>query len=79
MWDNAVQMEPLKKNNDLRTATGVKDTFLMFFIDKLDLARKKASSNTDRENITLRLLTKMPTDVLSPVWRLRGEVPVCFR
>lgn len=81
MLDNVVLLETQKKNNDLRVKTGVKDTFLNFFLDKIEQRRKNITDVEERENVTARVLNTMPRNVFSPVWRLKGlsSITSCTR
>ncbi|EFI26599.1 hypothetical protein CC1G_15371 [Coprinopsis cinerea okayama7 len=65
MLDNVVLLETQKKNNDLRVKTGVKDTFLNFFLDKIEQRRKNITDVEERENVTARVLNTMPRNVFN--------------
>jgi hypothetical protein len=79
MFDNVLHFEPQKKNTDLRASTGVKDPFLNFFLEKLERLRKKTFLNSeDRETAAHRMLEHFPTNLYSPVWRLKGESSVSY-
>lgn len=72
MLKNVLVSRPLKANNDLRTQTGVKDTFLHYFLEK---ARKEAQRAPQRDPaaIAREVIHQAPSQPpFSPVWRLRG-------
>ncbi|KAJ4473242.1 hypothetical protein C8R41DRAFT_968057, partial [Lentinula lateritia] len=54
-----------KKLEEMRTASGIKDTYQMFFINRL----LKRRQNLDNEPLPAS------TDPMSPVWRIRGLDP----
>ncbi|KAJ3924224.1 MAG: hypothetical protein NXY57DRAFT_908195, partial [Lentinula lateritia] len=61
-----------KKLEEMRTASGVKDTYQMFFINRL-LKR--------RHNSNLEPLTASQNSInnpMSPVWRIRGKLFLMF-
>ncbi|KAG1724109.1 uncharacterized protein EDB91DRAFT_1063018 [Suillus paluster] len=74
MLENASTLARQKENVDLRTSTGVKDTILRFFLDKLEKARKSLSGDAARQ-ATREAYTRLPANTFSPVWRIRGLNP----
>lgn len=69
---NVASQAPLGANKTLQTLTGVKDTFLQFFLTKVEdserLARPGAEEQANRE-----AFSTLPRNPFSPVWRLRGK------
>ncbi|KAG2352717.1 hypothetical protein BDR07DRAFT_1497778 [Suillus spraguei] len=71
MLENASTLARQKENVDLQTSTGVKDTILCFFLDKLEKARKSLSGHAARQ-ATQEAYSRLPANTFSPVWRIRG-------
>ncbi|KAH7911093.1 hypothetical protein BJ138DRAFT_1151546 [Hygrophoropsis aurantiaca] len=76
MLENASTMARQKDNADLQTSTGVKDTILRFFIDKVEKAKKSLRGDAARR-ATQHAYTQLPAKVFSPVWRIRDLNPHC--
>ncbi|KAG2369048.1 hypothetical protein BDR07DRAFT_1447877 [Suillus spraguei] len=74
MLENASTLARQKENVDLQTSTGVKDTILRFFLDKLEKARKSLSGHAARQ-ATREAYSRLPANTFSPVWRIRGLNP----
>ncbi|KAG2354321.1 hypothetical protein BDR07DRAFT_1548776 [Suillus spraguei] len=74
MLENASTLARQKENVDLQTSTGVKDTILHFFLDKLEKARKSLSGHAARQ-ATREAYSRLPANTFSPVWRIRGLNP----
>ncbi|KAL1674251.1 hypothetical protein EV122DRAFT_282209 [Schizophyllum commune] len=75
MLKNVLVSRPLKANNDLRTQTGVKDTFLHHFLEK---ARGEAQRAPQRDPAVVAqdVIRQAPSQPpFSPVWRLRDLDP----
>ncbi|KAJ7502333.1 hypothetical protein B0H11DRAFT_1712900, partial [Mycena galericulata] len=71
----STKLDTKTKVKDLRTETGLKDKFQMFFIEKLfDSYKGKRGATAKREALNARLAT-LPHDTMSPVWRIRGLDP----
>ncbi|KAK7464371.1 hypothetical protein VKT23_006538 [Stygiomarasmius scandens] len=60
----------------LRTETGIKDTYQTFFIDKL-VDSYKGRFGASRQCALDTLLSSLPEDPISPVWRIKGLDPHC--
>ena len=72
MLINSINMDPLNRNQKLRTATGIKDTFLHYFIEKLEKIKRVSSSSQNQEQRLQAELERMPLKPFSAVWRLKG-------
>ena len=72
MMDNVAQGMPMSHNQTLRTATGVKDTFLQFFLDKVYKA-KKGLTGAQAESAERRIFSQMPTQPFNPLSRVKGH------
>ncbi|KAG1740436.1 uncharacterized protein EDB91DRAFT_1282289 [Suillus paluster] len=69
MLENASTLARQKENVDLQTSTGVKDTILHFFLDKLEKARKSLGGDAARQ-ATQEAYTRLPANTFSPYfWR----------
>ncbi|KAF7325590.1 hypothetical protein MKEN_00408600 [Mycena kentingensis (nom. inval.)] len=61
---------------DLKTASGLKDTFMEAFVERLFAAgSKKGRTNVQKQSDMNRLKATFPDDVLSPVWRIKDLDP----
>ncbi|TFK46156.1 hypothetical protein OE88DRAFT_1638675 [Heliocybe sulcata] len=59
-----------------RTRTGIKDTFQMFFTEKLfKISVKRGCSRVQKEADIEAAETEFPTDITSPVWRIKDFDP----
>lgn len=60
------------KIKDLKTSTGTKDTYLEHFIEKLAGLYKNKKGAAAKKSALDAQSARMPTNVLSPVWRIKG-------
>ncbi len=58
---------------DLKTNSGVKDTFLDSFLDRLHLAYKSQPGNLAKQLALNNCLATLPRNIISPVWCIEGE------
>lgn len=57
----------------MRTATGIKDNMLEFYMGRIWTALRGAHGTREaKQNIVDTLVTSFPLHVDSPVWRIRG-------
>ena len=57
----------------MRTATGLKDNMLEFYMGRIWVALRGARGSREaKQNVVETLLATFPADVTSPVWRIRG-------
>ncbi|KAG2361311.1 hypothetical protein BDR07DRAFT_1508499 [Suillus spraguei] len=68
MLENASTLARQKENVDLQTSTGVKDTILRFFLDKLEKARKSLSLNPHSDT-PIEILHVVLLGFLKYFWR----------
>lgn len=70
-------LEPKSKTNvrTFKTDTGLKDTYLDTFLERLFRASKKKTGGAAEAAINAELL-KMQKNVYSPVWRIRGKLQI---
>ncbi|KAF8907460.1 hypothetical protein CPB85DRAFT_1526400 [Mucidula mucida] len=59
----------------MRTDTGVKDTFQLYFQDLLAASYKKKRGNESRQAALDAAIEALPEHVTSPVWRIKGLDP----
>ncbi|KZS93974.1 hypothetical protein SISNIDRAFT_387475, partial [Sistotremastrum niveocremeum HHB9708] len=74
LFNQAKEAGTMTARAQLRTSSGVKDTFLNYFIDKLDQARKGKSGPQGQAAVD-RLLRDLPQMLFSSVWRIPGLNP----
>ncbi|KAF9521533.1 hypothetical protein CPB83DRAFT_865442 [Crepidotus variabilis] len=74
MLSNASLLQAHSTNQKLRTETGLKDTFLQFFLDRIEISRKNLTGPR-AEQATHSVLEKLPSNVLSPIWRIHDLNP----
>jgi hypothetical protein len=56
-----------------KTATGIKDTFLDSFLNRLAESYSKIRGGNSAKQYALdRVKETLPEDVISPVWRIKG-------
>ncbi|KAK1231629.1 hypothetical protein PQX77_005252 [Marasmius sp. AFHP31] len=58
-----------------RTRTGLKDTYQMFFVDKLLKSYKSRRTDVTKTLALNRAVQDLPLETMSPVWRIRGLNP----
>ncbi|KAF9472390.1 hypothetical protein BDN70DRAFT_938219 [Pholiota conissans] len=57
-----------------RTNTGIKDTVQEFFFDKVFESYEKKQGPAAKQQALDNAVAELPSDITSPVWRLRGKV-----
>jgi len=56
----------------MKTASGLKDTYLEFFMDRMALSYKKKRGKDAKQKALDDLKQTLPDNVISPVWRIKG-------
>ena len=56
----------------MRTESGVKDTYQMFFLDKIFKSYKKKRGRESKQAALDREIETLPDIITSPVWRIKG-------
>ncbi|KAI9436623.1 hypothetical protein H4582DRAFT_2078249 [Lactarius indigo] len=69
----AGQVGNLTKIRTHRTTTGIKDTFLEVYLDRMYLSYKNRGTRGEKQLALDRFRATLPANILSPVWRIRGE------
>jgi hypothetical protein len=57
----------------MRTASGIKDTFQMVFLEKLFNSYKNKRGNAARQAALDAQHQKLPKNITSPVWSIEGK------
>jgi uncharacterized protein YihD (DUF1040 family) len=63
----------LKKD---RTESGIKDTIQEHFFDKLFSSYKSVSGNIRKQEVLNAAVERLPPDIKSAIWRLRGMLVI---
>ena len=74
MFEQASTIDTKTKVQNMRTQSGVKDTYQMFFLDKLFKSYKKKRGQESKQAALDREIESLPDNITSPVWRIEGEV-----
>lgn len=72
MFDHASTLDTKTKVKDMRTSTGTKDTFQLHFLEKLFSSYSKKRGTDNKQAALNAELAKLPQNVTSPVWRIKG-------
>ncbi|KAJ7885666.1 hypothetical protein B0H14DRAFT_3431620 [Mycena olivaceomarginata] len=74
-FDEAATLNTKTKVKNMRTASGIKDTFQMVFLEKLFNSYKNKRGKEERQAALDAQRQKLPKDITSPVWRIQGLDP----
>jgi hypothetical protein len=72
LFAEASKLGTQTKVKQMRTDSGVKDTYQMFFIDKIFRSYKKKRGTATKQAALDAQLEALPDNVTSPVWRIKG-------
>lgn len=72
-FDEASTLNTKTKIRDMRTASGVKDTFQMVFLEKLFNSYKNKRGKKARQEALDAQVNSLPKNTTSPVWRIEGD------
>ncbi|KAI0258168.1 hypothetical protein BC834DRAFT_836247, partial [Gloeopeniophorella convolvens] len=75
MVTEAGQVGNITKIKAHKTNTGIKDTFLDVFLERMYLSYKDKSGKVAKQNALDSFKHTLPENMLSPVWRIRGLDP----
>ena len=78
MFAEASTLDTKTKVQNMRTESGVKDTYQMFFLDKIFKSYKKKRGRESKQAALDREIETLPDIITSPVWRIKG-VNYCIR
>jgi hypothetical protein len=56
----------------MRTEDGIKDTYQMFFLEKLFTSYKKKRGVREKQEALDAKVKSLPKNTTSPVWRIKG-------
>ena len=56
-----------------KTKTGLKDTYLDGFLDRMAASYKDCRGTTAKQSALDEFVATLPQNVLSPIWRIRGR------
>ncbi|KAL6306470.1 hypothetical protein BKA93DRAFT_840752 [Sparassis latifolia] len=76
-FENASTLGTQTKVANMRTESGIKDTYQKFFLDKLFDSYKKKRGTKSKQDALDAALASLPDDIISPVWRIKGFDPHC--
>ncbi len=72
MFDMTKTLGNEGKISKMRTDTGVKDTYQLFFLDRIFSSYKKLKAKPRKEQALKSTIESLPETITSPVWRIRG-------
>jgi len=72
MFAEASTLDTKTKVQKMRTESGVKDTYQMFFLDKIFKSYKKKRGRESKQAALDREIKSLPDIITSPVWRIKG-------
>ena len=72
LFTEASKLGTQTKVKQMRTDSGVKDTYQMFFIDKIFRSYKKKRGTATKQAALDAQLEALPDNITSPVWRIKG-------
>ncbi|KAF7965797.1 hypothetical protein HWV62_41769 [Athelia sp. TMB] len=75
MYEKASTLDTKTKVKDMRTASGVKDTHQLFFLEKLFKSYKNSRGREDKQHELQKALDALPADIKSPAFRLGALDP----
>ncbi|KAJ6503838.1 hypothetical protein C8R45DRAFT_894926 [Mycena sanguinolenta] len=74
-FTEASTLDTKTKIQNLRTESGVKDTYQLFFIEKLFRSYKGKRGRSSKQAALDAALARLPQNTTSPVWRIKGLDP----
>ncbi|KAF7378432.1 hypothetical protein MSAN_00270000 [Mycena sanguinolenta] len=74
-FTEASTVDTKTKVQDQRTESGVKDTYQLFFLEKLFESYKGKRGRATKQAALDAQLAQLPTNTTSPVWRIKGLDP----
>jgi len=73
MFTEASTLNSKTKVQAMRTESGVKDTYQMFFLDKLFRSYKKKRGRESKQAALEKEIESLPDIITSPIWRINGR------
>lgn len=72
MFKEASTLDTKTKVQQMRTSSGVKDTYQLHFLEKLFSSYKNKRGTQDKQTALDAEIKNLPDDITSPVWRIKG-------
>lgn len=72
MFTQASTLDTKTKAKEMRTETGMKDTYQLHFLDKIFSSYSKKRGTAAKQASLDAELEKLPMNTISPVWRIKG-------
>jgi hypothetical protein len=72
MFTTASTVGNLSRVKAMKTASGLKDTYLESFMDHMASSYKKKQGKDAKQKALDDLKQTLPENVISPVWRIKG-------
>ena len=79
MFTTAATVGNQTKVKAMKTATGLKDTYLEVFIDRMAKSYKNKRGVEQKQNALDEFKQSLPVNVLSPVWQIKGMQNITCR
>ncbi|KAK6969308.1 hypothetical protein R3P38DRAFT_3502157 [Favolaschia claudopus] len=71
-FEEACTVNTKTKLRDMRTSSGIKDTFRLFFLEKLFESYKGKKGTRAKQDALDAKIRTLPDNTTSPVWRIKG-------
>jgi len=78
MFKQASTIDTKTKVQNMHTESGVKDTYQMFFLEKLFKSYKKKRGQESKQAALDSKIESLPDNITSPIWRIKGKVFILF-
>jgi hypothetical protein len=76
MFQEASTLDSKTKVGTMRTESGVKDTYQLFFLEKLFKSYKGKKGWESKQDALDKEIVDLPQHITSPVWRIKGMVEI---
>lgn len=73
MFTMASSIGNQSKIKEKKTATGLKDTYLKYFLEEMAASYKKKHGGNSKQQALDEFIQGLPENVYSPVWRIKGN------
>lgn len=77
MFEQAAVLDTKTKVLGMGTESGIKDTYQMFFLEKLFKSYKGKRGRESKQAALDNELASLPSNTTSPVWRIKGKSDTC--
>lgn len=72
MFSEASTLDTKTKVQQMRTNTGVKDTYQLHFLERLFDSYKSKRGTANKQAALDAEINELPSNITSPVWRIKG-------